>query len=173
VNVKDNYFARIDEVTVADPQWSQKHWATIENTYAKAPCFDQYRNQLKEIYRQAGQESHLSRINYIFIAAINQMLGIQTKISWSMDYGAPEGKNERLVYLCKQADASLYISGPAARGYLDESLFASENIQVCWMDYCGYMPYRQLYPPFEHGVTVLDLLLNEGPQARQFMKSFV
>jgi hypothetical protein len=40
------------------------------------------------------------------------------------------------------------------------------------MDYSGYKPYGQLYPPFEHGVSVIDLIFNEGPAAREYMKSF-
>ena len=40
------------------------------------------------------------------------------------------------------------------------------------MDYSCYPEYRQLYPPFEHGVSVLDLIFSEGPEARRFLKSF-
>ncbi len=32
--------------------------------------------------------------------------------------------------------------------------------------------YEQLNPPFEHGVTILDLIFNEGDRAKEFMKSF-
>jgi hypothetical protein len=41
------------------------------------------------------------------------------------------------------------------------------------MDYSGYPEYRQLYPPFEHGVSILDLIFNEGPNAPQYLNSFV
>ncbi len=40
------------------------------------------------------------------------------------------------------------------------------------MDYSGYKGYEHLHPPFEHGVSVLDLIFNEGPNAKNFMKSF-
>ena len=40
------------------------------------------------------------------------------------------------------------------------------------MDYSGYKEYEQLNPPFEHGVTILDLIFNEGDRAKEFMKSF-
>lgn len=103
---------------------------------------------------------------------INEMLGIETKISWSSDFDLIDGKTERLLGLCKDCKATEYISGPAAQGYLDESLFAEENIKVSWMDYSGYKEYPQLYGSFEHGVTILDLIFNEGPSATQYMKSF-
>jgi hypothetical protein len=39
------------------------------------------------------------------------------------------------------------------------------------MDYTGYPEYAQLYPPFTHQVSVLDLLVNAGPAARACMTS--
>ena len=54
----------------------------------------------------------------------------------------------------------------------DEDLAKKENIKVEWMDYSGYKEYEQLHPPFEHGVSILDLIFNEGPHAMEFMKSF-
>ncbi|NCP85271.1 MAG: WbqC family protein, partial [Bacteroidetes bacterium] len=30
--------------------------------------------------------------------------------------------------------------------------------------------YTQLYGKFEHGVSILDLIFNEGPNARSFLK---
>ena len=58
-----------------------------------------------------------------------------------------------------------YLSGPSAREYLDEQLFRDAGIEVAYMDYAGYPEYPQLYPPFDHAVTVLDLIFNLGPDA--------
>jgi len=40
------------------------------------------------------------------------------------------------------------------------------------MDYQGYPKYGQVHPPFEHAVSVVDLILNQGPEAPRYMKSF-
>ena len=37
------------------------------------------------------------------------------------------------------------------------------------MSYDGYPEYPQLHPPFEHAVSVLDLLLNTGDRAPSYM----
>ncbi len=89
-----------------------------------------------------------------------------------MDYTITEGKTERLVSLCKQAEATEYISGPAAKEYIDDDLFKQENIKLSYVDYSGYPEYHQLFPPFEHGVSVVDLIFNEGKNAKKHMKSF-
>ena len=78
----------------------------------------------------------------------------------------------RLADLCNAAGATEYLTGPSARTYLDADLLAAAGISVRWMDYVGYPEYPQLYPPFEHAVTVLDLLFHTGPDAPRFMKSF-
>jgi hypothetical protein len=39
------------------------------------------------------------------------------------------------------------------------------------MDYSGYREYEQLYPPFEHGVSIIDLIFNTGDEASTYLKS--
>lgn len=75
-----------------------------------------------------------------------------------------------MVNLCLQAGATHYLSGPSAQGYLENNLFEEKNIQVEWMDYSGYKEYNQLNGSFEHGVSILDLLFNEGHNSRKFLK---
>jgi hypothetical protein len=171
VDVKGKYLQKIRETRVSEPGWAANHWKTLTHNYAKARHFPAYRALFEDLYL-GSDEDLLSRINYRFIEAVCGQLGIRTRLSWSMDYELIEGKTERLVGLCKSAGATHYLSGPAARGYLEEDQFAREGIEVSYMDYSGYPPYTQLHGAFEHGVTVLDLLFNEGPDAPRFMKSF-
>ena len=171
VAVKGNYFQKIKDTRVSEPGWARHHWESIVHNYSKATHFAHYRELFESLYL-GSQESFLSRINHAFLTAICQILGINTRISWSEEYTLVEGKTERLVSICKQAGATTYISGPAARDYIDETLFNNAGISLEYMDYSSYPEYRQLFPPFEHGVSVIDLILNEGPDAPKFMKSF-
>jgi hypothetical protein len=86
-----------------------------------------------------------------------------------MDYHLVDGKTERLVELCRQAGATEYLSGPSARGYIDESLFESAGITLRYVDYSGYPEYDQLYPPFDHRVSIIDLIFNVGTDALKYM----
>jgi hypothetical protein len=126
---------------------------------------------LAPLYARLGDEERLSAINHQLIVAISGLLGITTPLSWSSDYGAPAGKNERLIELCRKAGASHYLSGPNARGYIDEAQFAEAGVDVEFADYSGYPEYPQLYPPFEHAVSVVDLLFSTGPDATRYMKA--
>jgi len=161
----------IRDTKISARDWSRKHWTSLVLTYGKARFFKEYKDFFEELYLNC-QEAYLSEVNYKFLRAINQVLGINTRLSWSSDYQVPPGKTERLVALVQAVGGQEYLSGPAARSYLDESCFAAQSIKVTWMDYAGYPEYGQLYPPFAHGVSVLDLLFSEGPHAQNFMKSF-
>lgn len=171
VQVKGNYHQKICETRVSDPQWQEQHWQSIQTFYARAPYFAMYKDWLAELYLGCNT-AYLSQINYRFLSAFCQMLGIITRLTWSSQYEVPPGKTERLVALCRQAGATNYLSGPAAKDYLDEGQFSAAGIAVQWMDYSGYPEYHQLFPPFEHAVSVIDLILNEGSSAWQYMKSF-
>jgi len=83
-----------------------------------------------------------------------------------------EGKTTRLIDLCRQAGATEYVSGPSAKAYMDEGLFEEAGIALRYMNYEGYPEYQQLYPPFEHEVSIIDLILNEGSESTRYMKSF-
>lgn len=161
----------IKDTKVSDFRWPKKHWSSIQQNYSKSKYFKQYKELFEELYLNCKEE-HLSLINYRFIKAINDVLDIKAKISWSSEYDLIEGQTEKLLGICKQAGASSYLSGPAAQGYFDVDLAKQEGIEVEWMDYSGYPEYEQLHQPFEHGVTILDLIFNEGPNAKKFMKSF-
>jgi hypothetical protein len=170
VEVKGKYFQKIKDVVVSDPSWSRKHWTSIVHSYSRAKCFKATKELFASLF--TTEETSLSLINRRFIDAICDFLGINTRITWSMEYQLVGDKTERLVHLCKQAHATHYLSGPAAKSYLEEELFTREGISVSYMDYAGYPQYEQLYGAFEPQVSVVDLIFNHGLDAPKYMKSF-
>jgi hypothetical protein len=171
VQVKGKYLQKIRETIISDMGWNKKHWNSIVYHYSKAKYFHAYKELFEEIYLDCN-EKFLSQINHRFLTAICEIFGINTRLTWTMDYRLIEGKTERLVDLCKQASATEYISGPTAKDYIDVELFRQEGIMLQYMDYSGYQEYNQLFPPFEHHISIIDLIFNEGPKAPKYMKSF-
>jgi hypothetical protein len=170
VQVKGRYLQRIDETLVSDPSWVDKHWRAIEFGYARAPHFGDWGPRIEALYT-AEPEQALSEINLRFLRAACEWLGISTPLTRSRDYAVEGTRGDRILALCQAAGAEEYVSGPAARVYLDEARFAEAGVRVFFADYAGYAEYEQLYPPFEHGVSILDLVLNTGDAAREYLKS--
>jgi WbqC-like protein family len=174
VQVKGRYHQRIDETLVSDPEWRGRHWQTLQHSYGKAPFFAAVRDRLEPLYRESG-ETRLSAVNRAFLEALCELLGIETTLSWSTDYDVDASDRvERLLALCRAAGATHYVSGPSARGYLEPGEHRCEEagIGVSYADYSGYPEYPQLHPPFEHAVSVVDLLVNTGPDATRYMLTF-
>ena len=172
VQVKGNYYQKIKDTQISDMGWQKDHWKSITYNYIRSQYFQDYKDVFESLYLNY-QGNYLSQINYKFIINICKILGINTKISWSMDYTITEGKTDRLVSLCKQAGATEYISGPSAKEYIDDKLFQQANITLSYIDYSNYPEHHQLFPSFEHSVSIIDLLFNEGYNSTKYMKSFI
>jgi hypothetical protein len=171
VQAKGRLLRKIKDTVISDPDWARVHWETLVQNYRRAPHFHTYRNDLETLYREPPSR-FLSEVNQRWLTTLCGIMQIDTRITWSMDYSLAEDRNERLVGICRQAGADEYLSGPAAQAYLDEAAFQRAGIKVVYMDYSGYPEYEQLHGPFDHFVTVLDLLLCVGPDYRRFMKSW-
>jgi hypothetical protein len=162
----------ICNVDIKNTEWQIKHFTELNNAYNSAPFFKEYLGVLEDIYLNHCW-TNLAELNHYTIRRICQILNIQTKFEDSRNFSLLGSKAERLLYLLKQADANEYISGPSARAYLNEDMFTKENILLKWIDYSDYPEYSQLFPPFTHEVSILDLIFNEGPRATTYMKSFM
>jgi len=170
VEVKGKYTQTIRETRVSEPGWAADHWTRLKHAYAKAPHFRDYADALGAVY--AGLASPwLSEVNETLIRWVAAELGVPSKITQSNIYDLTAADpTQRLADICKQAGATAYLSGPAAKAYLDESVFAAAGVSVEYMDYAGYPEYPQVHPPFEHAVTALDLLFHAGRAAGRFME---
>ncbi|MFC3907941.1 WbqC family protein [Legionella dresdenensis] len=158
----------IREVVVPAQHWQRKHWAKFECNYRKAAHYEEIAQILAPAYEQSFE--NLSALNRYFIELVCNYLGIKTKISNSWDYELNGCRNERIINLCIQAGASEYVSGPAARCYIDPELFNNKNITLTWFNYDYYPPYQQLWGDFIGSVSIIDLLFNCGEDSKNYMR---
>jgi hypothetical protein len=172
VKVKGKYNQSIRETKIANKKWPEKHWKAIKNNYNTSAYFKEYEEVFEKIYLQCKDIEALSVINKLFINLINSILGINTNLTDSTEFHFTGTSSEKIISLCKQLGAEIYVSGPAAKDYLTDELFLKEGISILWMNYSGYPEYNQMFSPFEHRVSILDLIFNEGEKAPMYMKSF-
>jgi hypothetical protein len=159
----------IHEVAFADTKWQSSHWQTLRHNYGKAPYFEHYRPFFEDVYL-GRQWEFLSELNQYLIEQISrQFLGICAAFVDSSKYDADGAKQDRIIDLLTKAGATLYVSGPSAKNYIDQTRFAQKGIELVWKDYEGYPEYPQFHQPFEHGVTILDLLFHAGADAPRYI----
>jgi len=159
----------ICEVTLKDPTWQAKHWRTLCQNYSRAPYFKTYREFFEDFYLGAAWSS-LSAMNQHLIRHVaTDLLGIATTFSDSRDLAAQGQRLDRLLDLLHKAGATTYVSGPNAKNYIDPARFEATGIGLLYKDYSDYPEYPQLYPPFEHTVSIIDLIFNAGPQSADYI----
>ena len=168
VRLKGEFGQKIREAEIDGERWRGMHWKSLNANYRRAKHFAEVAALIEPLYQRSYRT--ISELNRAFIETICTYLGIATKISNSWDYQLIEGKTGRLSNLCLQAGATEYISGPAAKDYIEEKYFADAGIKLSWFDYAGYPEYPQLWGEFTHGVSILDLLFNCGQDAPSFMR---
>ena len=168
VVTKGRFEQPIDQVETKKP-WADKHWRALELAYKRAPFFEQLEPTVRGWYERAEKQPLLTDVNAIFLQGIAVVLGLKTRIVRDATYPTAGVKTKRLLAICGAAGAERYLSGPSAKEYFDEAMFAAAGIATEWMSYDGYPEYQQLYGSFEHAVSVLDLLFNTGPEAARYL----
>lgn len=171
VFAKGKYDQRICDTKISNNLWANDHWKALYLNYKKSKYFFEISEWLEPLYMNTSY-NNISQLNIMFIKTINQYLEINTNISFSSNYKLIEGKNQRLISICKQAGATEYVSGPKAKEYLNENEFSESGINIKWFDYKGYPEYEQLWGAFTHNVTILDLLFNCGKNSNKYLKKY-
>ena len=165
-NVVEN--TPINQIRCASKHWGRKHWATLRQSYSKAPQFERYAPLLEEFY--ARQEDRLAELTIDLTRRLAAELGIErTRFVRSSELGGIEGSaTDRLIALMRAVGADHFISGPTARDYIDEAKLAAARVTLEYMRY-EYSEYEQLHPPYDAHVSILDLLFMQGTDAGEFI----
>ena len=98
------------------------------------------------------------------------LLGISdTKFLRSSELTNIQGqKTDRVIDILKRVGATYYICGPSASSYMEPEKFDAAGIPFEYMKY-NYPEYKQLHPPYDPFVTILDLLFMVGDEALSFI----
>ena len=113
--------------------WIDEHWKSIEHNYKKAPFYDDYAQNLKDVYEQDWE--YLADLNMALIKKISQILGLDTKFICSSELNVEGNKTDRLISVLKDIGADEYISSPGSKSYMEVEKFKKENIILDWYNY--------------------------------------
>jgi hypothetical protein len=160
---------RIIDVEIdAGAPWARKHVGTLKQFYAKAPFTRHYLPELEELLTRPW--TRLVDLDIAVVALVAKWLGLAPEIYRSSELGIAAEQSERLLRLCEHFGATRYLSGSAARDYLDVELFNRREVDVAWQDY-RHPEYAQQYGGFVPYLSAIDLLLNCGEESRTILES--
>ncbi len=143
--------------------WARKHWESLRQNYSRAPFFAEHSIFFRDLYdrRWTNLTDLMTEISTYLLNALD----IRTKLYFSSQMHASGAKEQLVLNLCRELGATVYLSGPLGRNYLNEVSFERHNVKVRYDDY-RHPVYSQIYPDFEPHLAAIDLLFNKGPDSR-------
>ena len=128
---------RITDVRIDySKRWQHQHWVSIMSAYKSSPYFDHYAHLLEPFYKREWR--YLVDYNMEYLSTLLRLLGVEDKVNISEKY-----------IVARDGDIDLRPK------HNEGSTFVAE-------------PYFQVFSdrmPFVANLSILDLLLCEGPQA--------
>jgi hypothetical protein len=159
---------RILDVAIdARTNWARKHVASIRQAYAAAPFARQYVAALEAVLMESWER--LVDLDLAVVLLLAEWLAARPRIERASTLGIGGGQTERLVNICRGLGATRYLTGSAARTYLDVALFERNGIAVEWQDF-AHPVYPQLHGAFVPYLSAVDLILNCGEQSRAVLE---
>lgn len=163
VKIEGHLDSKIYDILLAE-DWATKYWNKLENSYRKHPFYTKYCDEIKAII--FSNPDKLLDLNMQLIDFFRRTLNIETPIIRASSLKSGGKRSELLANICKELNASTYLSGPSGRDYLDLSYFEQENLKVAFH---SYKPIPYPSPNYTPYLSTLDLIFNSGPQAREFV----
>jgi len=169
VPVVKKFGQKINEVRINNNvDWADRHWKTIKFSYKRAPFFEKYAEYFAEIYERKWE--YLVDLDITIIKMICEILGLDTsKFILSSDLNVSGKKTDRLLNVLEKIGADEYVSGPAAKAYIEIEKFKERGIQLYWFEF-NHPVYPQLYGDFISHLSVIDLLFNVGDESLEVIR---
>jgi len=161
-------FGQLTNQVEADQEsgWNLRHWRVIEQNYRRAPHFRFLADCIEPVFRAewALLADGASELIIRIVAALELLVPLIRSSSLSVT----GSRSELLCAICKSLDATVYLSGPSGKTYLDLTPFREAGIRVEYHSFASPV-YPQLYGEFIPALSVIDLLANCGPSSKDYL----
>ena len=147
VRPQGNHTATGDTGISYSEPWNVRHWRAIESAYSASPYFLYYRDGIEQIL--LSRHDRLIDLNQALLTHLLKKMKIAALTALTTDFEIPTGRHGdyRGTFTPKRP-----LSG------------------------IGFKPYPQVFQhkmPFYANMSVIDLLFNMGPEAKQYLQSLV
>ena len=137
----------IKDVKIAyHDRWNAEHWNAISSAYNSSPFFEYYKEDLEHFFTK--KYTFLIDYNQEILQCILQLLHIQCDIQFTQDFVKPNDTDDDFRYTLSPKVAFT----------------------------ATFPSYTQVFEdkfPFIPNLSILDLLCNEGPESKEYLKRVV
>jgi hypothetical protein len=159
----------IKDMMISDSSWKQGYMSALYYFYKRHPYFEPYYTGLHKIVSEANDR--LCELNISIIRYFMKELKLDTKIIIASELDVVGAKSDLMLSICQKLNATVYLSGPTGREYLNQELFRENQIDVLFHDF-----QHPRYPQFKNQnfvshLSTIDLLFNCGSNSKEYLLS--
>lgn len=166
VITKSKFYQKICQVQFESDKFKKDHLEIFRHAYKKTVFFQEIYEFMCNIYTSYNG-NFLSEFNINIIKAISKYFGINKKFINSSELQISSSSNQKLIDICLNVGADVYISGLSAMDYLDINMFKKKNISLKIANYKEQIKYSN---NFIEKLSIIDLIFNHGKKSKDFLQ---
>lgn len=162
-------YSRINSIKIkSDMPWEARILAQISGSYSHAPYYGQVMPMVRSVLQT--HDGHISTLAKNSILAVADYLDIRKEYAMSSEiYNNQDCRSvARVLDICRQESASQYVNLPGGRDLYSESDFRQQGVALEFVD-VQLTPYPQAADGFHPGLSIIDVLMFNAPQAARAM----
>ena len=144
----------------------------IKSSYSKAPYFQETFELISKCLNYP--EVNLFKFIYNSIVLINDYLEIKTPIviSSTIDIDHTLKSQDKVLSLCKNQNAKIYINSIGGMELYDKKIFKQNNIELNFIK-SNPIQYKQFNTEFVSWLSIIDVLMfNSKEQIKEYLNSY-
>ena len=151
----------INEVRTKDELgWKKDHLNKIQLNYKKAPYFEEIYNDFELLLNK--KYNNLSELNTEIVKFICAKFNFKTNFVSASELNLNTSREEKVIDICNELEATIYLSGTGAKAYQVEENFINRGLILEYY-YFKTIAYNQLWnTDFLISVSIIDFLMNYG-----------
>jgi len=153
------------EISQTNPNWYKKHLNSIQTYLGKTPNLSEVMSLLSGVYDK--KHTHLSQLNIDLITSVCEKLELDTVLLKSSELQSTGNKSALLVDILEELNATTYLANAGSKTYLDldNDLFRSKNIDICYQEWVPPY-YKQKNGNFTPYLAWVDAFAYQGFNAQ-------
>jgi len=138
--------------------WVKKTKKSIYLNYSKSIKFNEIYKFIDNLFEKNYEK--LIDLNLEIIFYVINKLKIKTKLIFSSSLKINSKKSEKILDICKQTNATHYITGKGSLGYINNKDFIKEKIEINDQIFFNKQ-YNQNLSEFVEDLSIMDILFNK------------
>ncbi|ALS99056.1 WbqC family protein [Lacimicrobium alkaliphilum] len=136
---------------------------TLNHAYKCAPAYTETRAIVENVVNHS--DNNVATINRLSVMQTAEYLGVNRSWLNASEFAGTQHLKgqDRIIAICKELDAEIYINPIGGRQLYDEDEFSKNNLKLRFL-HSQVRPYPQLADTFIPNLSIIDHLMMQAPK---------